>query len=268
MLKKYIFLWLLLGLFCAAVSAQKADYYHRILTFDGKEYEGEIVNFRPGDLLHIRLADGEEIFLAADAVKRINYISPMENQTGRRQSQASDRQSKERATIPVRTKDWMVQIGSGLSFGPVISSNFNFRENTFGYMVSLSVLRQIVPQLQVGAGLDYTSFNPANRENALGLFGRLRGMSSNRQKAFFLQTDAGYSQPTVGATEDMIERSGGFTFHPAVGYIFRLTEQTPELAIDFGYRFTSHSRTFNSFGSLRTQNNTYRRATLRCNIAF
>lgn len=266
MLRKYILFILLCGFSVASLSAQKADYSHKVITFDGKEYEGDIIHFQPGDLLHLRLASGEEIFLAADAIKRIVYTAPINPKAIGSRMPAKG--AKNRSETSVREKDWLIQIGSGLLFGSATFGNFGLRENIFGYTVSMALSRQIYPNLQLGAGLDYTAFNPGNQENALSLFARLRGLSSQQPRAFFLQLEGGYGLPIIGASDVLIEKEGGLLLHPSIGYVFRLTDKTPELSIDFGYRFTEQSRTFNNFNTTRTQNNTYRRATLRTTIAF
>ncbi len=269
MLREYILFILFCGLSVASLSAQKEDYSHKVITFDGKEYEGAIIHFQPGDLLHLRLADGEEIFLAADAIRRIVYMAPIDRKAVSRQENMPRNKPRNRSETSVKEKDWMVQIGSGLNFGPNLAVGFGFDERTFGYSVSLAVLRKVHANLQLGLGLDYTSFNPANQENSLSISTKLRGLSSQRPRAFFLQLEGGYSLPTLGASDvSLIDKESGWMLHPAIGYVLRLTDKTPELSFDFGYRITEQSRTFDSFNTIRTQTNTYRRASLRCMIAF
>ncbi len=258
------FLVLLSG--STAFYAQSVDVSHQVITFDGKEYMGTLLHYQPGELLHLRLADGEDLFLSADAVKRINKLSEKtENAKKRRRSAVSPQDSK----MVALDKSLTIQISGGTSFGRLQSpNNFQPSQQIIGYTAALALHHRLGAHFQVGGGIDYFSFSPTARENSIGAFARLRGLTSKRAKSLFVQVEGGYGLPIASQAARLTAKQGGPFLHPAIGYVFKQTAKAPELSIDFGYRITEQTRTFVVFNGEQTQSTAYRRAALRLAVAF
>lgn len=246
-----------------AFYAQSATVYHQVITFDGKEYVGTLQHYQPGELLHLQLKDGEDVFLAADAVKRINTLGEKGEKEKKRLS------STTKKDVVLLNKPLTIQISGSANFGSLQQvDNFFALQRIFGYSSGLVLQHRLGSRFQVGGGIDYFSFSPSNRENAISAFGRLRGWVSNKPKSLFLQLDAGYGLPIASNKARLTAREGGLLFHPAIGYVFKQTTQMPELSIDFGYRITEQERTFLIFNGEQNQINAYRRACLRLGVAL
>lgn len=224
-----LFFGLVVGLLaaCPGLSAQKS--IEQIRLKSGELIEGKLLSYVPSEGARLRLGDSTIILIKDTDIDHLDF----------RLQAAEERTYEQLDSSGSLPEGWSLETRVGMSFASretLDPFTGNTRDRGFlGFHVQQSIHRQVLPWLNIGAGLGIEGYDPNQREYNWLAFGRLR---INKPIGFLMPTltlDMGYGKPFPINSRNLTETSGGLLVYPAIGVARPLTKNRI-LFVDFGYR--------------------------------
>ncbi len=260
----------------APVAAQTyMEYVDQIWTTEGKQYEGQITEYVPGEYAVLELRSGESVTFKAAEIKKIDFRTRKAKRAMKPKSDplASssywDKESK--AELPKR--DWYHQLSAALTAGREERALFvglpgdesELRTIT-GYSIQYTLGRRFGRKLRVGGGAGYDLYNYDRDEKLVTGLVQVRYIFLKKALSPFVQLESGYGFP-VGKTDQVLESKGGPMIHPSIG-LKLYSGQGPDMLFGIGYRFQQATYTTQTQIGLEERSNNYRRLYFRLAVVL
>ncbi|MGB3546809.1 MAG: hypothetical protein WBA17_07530 [Saprospiraceae bacterium] len=271
------FLTLLFLLLAAAPAAAQRyiEYVDQIWTTDGKNYEGQITEYVPGDHAILQLRSGELLTFQAAEIKKIDFRTRKASRAMKPKSDplaSSSYWDKEpKAELPKR--HWYHQFSAALTAGREERQLFvglpgNERElrTITGYSMQYTLGRRFGRKLRVGGGLGYDLYNHDRDEKLVTGLVQARYIFLKKAFSPFVQLESGYGMP-VGKNDQVLESRGGPMIHPSLG-LKLYSGQGPDMLFGIGYRFQQATYTTQTQIGLEERSNNYRRLYFRLAVVL
>lgn len=188
---------------------------------NGSVFRGEIVEYKRGKMLKIRLQNGQELELADDEIKQI--VQGLEIAEG--------------AEMPVREKKPVVLKTEGMyntTYTSFASGKNRFDQFTLGAGVHNVTGFHWKPFLGIGLGLGIDNYSRRG-ETIVPIYTELKFVPLKSKKELYLSTAVGYGFAFKREQFGIIEAKGGYMVHPAIGYRAGTSDGT-NVTVDIGLK--------------------------------
>ena len=229
-----------------AISQEELSKQVIIYLENGSKIQGEVVEWKHGELLTILTAWNDEITFPWKIIKKAVQTSTRQN-----------------VVQPYNFKE------SGLYFSPsaalITGNGGNRAKGQNGISVAFSAGHRFNKLLSIGGGIGWDQYIWNSGEELVPLFAELSGYTSETNSSFRYVLQAGYSIALKDEDYLISNSKGGWMLYPAVGVRFGSNPNT-KYFFDIGYKFQRAEFSYDDqweFGRRSDQRILYKRLTIR-----
>ncbi|MCR9287511.1 MAG: hypothetical protein NXI23_09035 [Bacteroidetes bacterium] len=191
---------------------------------NGSTFKGEIVSYKRGKIMKIKLQTGQEIEIQDSEIQKIVQ--------GIRVNEENIELTPKEAKKPIVLRTSGVYNTTYTSFA---SGNNRFDQFTLGAGVHNVTGMHWTPKIGVGIGIGLDNYSRRG-ETILPIYAEFKFIPIEKAKELFLVASAGWGFAFKREQFGIIDAKGGYMFHPAIGYRAGTSDGT-NVVIDLGIKF-------------------------------
>lgn len=250
-----VFAFLLLS-WPAFSQQKKLELIDVIYLKNGSVFRGEMIAFKKGEQVTLRLRNGNEVVFKDEEVERI-----IQEPIGKK------------IRKPRKPKKPKVYAFEEKGFFNATYLSINMGKNEFENVVGIGGHNIFGYQFNrlfgagIGVGVEYYSLEIG--EVVYPLYGHVRGYLNQKINAPYYSLSAGYGFAFKNQDEFISDAEGGLYIHPSIGMRYGANKGA-NFVIDIGYQFqkANFTRGFDFSGDTEIRRNLFKRFTVKMGLVF